>query len=562
MAVDDNWGEAIRKSAKQKTPGDKSEYLLETSSTLKGLDSDGEYAEVKSLKEGALSVSSFSLEVAKNQIQNHITDSKFGRNRQINTTTVPETIWSGSGVYNGYPVSAGATEIRSSSISDGPVSSDAFSYAPDSVDEMRMWLRAGDNQTVDGSGFVTTWGDKSGNGYDVTSASGGVAYNSSDTTLNNQPVLDMSSDTTRFAIPQAFGASYSGKVGATAFLLVKRMSFDTLDPMFDIGLSNGDSKFYSAIRSDGKFDAGGTPNTTDPYDGINAVGGNITTSDWFLHEFNMDLVNDTIKCYVDNALEVTESVSYPTTSSFQESSSADSNLFALIQGAEKGDYKVAEVVFYSKTLSPSERDSLVFYFNDRYDLAMPYITGDPTVSGNGARSVRVSGLDLNLEPIGEDVLLSGESWVDLTRSYKRLSRAHILSAGSSLTNIGDITVRRKDEISNIFAVIPSLSGEASVSSDTVPKGKSRIIKRVNCSMSTPSGVAGSASVSLRVKDSALNGAWRSIRDFTISTSQDYDSFFVGGIVVDEKFDIEFVAYYVDVQGTQINAEIEFFDITK
>lgn len=40
MAVDDNWGEAIRKSAIQKTPGDKSEYLLETDS--RALSSSGE----------------------------------------------------------------------------------------------------------------------------------------------------------------------------------------------------------------------------------------------------------------------------------------------------------------------------------------------------------------------------------------------------------------------------------------------------------------------------------------------------------------------------------------
>lgn len=63
-----------------------------------------------------------------------------------------------------------------------------------------------------------------------------------------------------------------------------------------------------------------------------------------------------------------------------------------------------------------------------------------TADGTGARTVRVFGLDANFEQIEEDFTLNGQTAVVGTKSFYRVNRAYVLTAGTGETNAGDIWV--------------------------------------------------------------------------------------------------------------------------
>jgi hypothetical protein len=65
-------------------------------------------------------------------------------------------------------------------------------------------------------------------------------------------------------------------------------------------------------------------------------------------------------------------------------------------------------------------------------------TDDTSSDGNGAQTVRVSGLDSNYRPIEETVSLTGQTEALTTNSYLRVFRAEVLTAGSSGFNEGII----------------------------------------------------------------------------------------------------------------------------
>jgi hypothetical protein len=62
-------------------------------------------------------------------------------------------------------------------------------------------------------------------------------------------------------------------------------------------------------------------------------------------------------------------------------------------------------------------------------------------AGTGTRTVLVSGLDLNFNPISETVTMNGTSVVALVNSYLRINNVTQTSAGSNQVNVGTITLR-------------------------------------------------------------------------------------------------------------------------
>ena len=60
----------------------------------------------------------YSFEVAQGNVAGIEQFSKFGRNTEIDTGSVPEDIWNGGGLYTGFPLSAETLEIRSENAND------------------------------------------------------------------------------------------------------------------------------------------------------------------------------------------------------------------------------------------------------------------------------------------------------------------------------------------------------------------------------------------------------------------------------------------------------------
>lgn len=93
-----------------------------------------------------------------------------------------------------------------------------------------------------------------------------------------------------------------------------------------------------------------------------------------------------------------------------------------------------------------------------------------TSSGTGARTVTVEGLDSNYETISETLTMNGTTNVVTTKSYLRLYRCTVLTAGSNESNVGDITITHNG-IANPLGRIAPNSGQTQMSVYTIPKGK-------------------------------------------------------------------------------------------
>lgn len=62
-------------------------------------------------------------------------------------------------------------------------------------------------------------------------------------------------------------------------------------------------------------------------------------------------------------------------------------------------------------------------------------------AGTGARTVRVWGLDANWDELTEDITLNGTTPVLGTKLFFRINTVSVLTAGTGLTNAGNITLR-------------------------------------------------------------------------------------------------------------------------
>lgn len=96
---------------------------------------------------------------------------------------------------------------------------------------------------------------------------------------------------------------------------------------------------------------------------------------------------------------------------------------------------------------------------------------DNGATATGALTVRIYGLDTNLAEITEDVTLDGVTKVDTSKSYIRLNRVLVLTAGSTGSNEGTITARQKVTTANIFAVMRIGNNQTTIAAYTVPADK-------------------------------------------------------------------------------------------
>ena len=65
-------------------------------------------------------------------------------------------------------------------------------------------------------------------------------------------------------------------------------------------------------------------------------------------------------------------------------------------------------------------------------------------AGTGARTVELQGLDSSWNLLTETITMNGTTAVTTTGSFLRIFRARVVTAGTSLRNEGDITIRDQD----------------------------------------------------------------------------------------------------------------------
>ena len=105
-----------------------------------------------------------------------------------------------------------------------------------------------------------------------------------------------------------------------------------------------------------------------------------------------------------------------------------------------------------------------------------------TSAGVGARTVRIFGLDANGDYQTEDLTMNGTTAVTSSNTWTRVNTAFVITAGTSETNVGNLTIRHTTTTANVFVVIEAGVGRTQLCCYTVPAGHTAYLRRYNVRM--------------------------------------------------------------------------------
>src|SRR5216683_309441 len=130
-------------------------------------------------------------------------------------------------------------------------------------------------------------------------------------------------------------------------------------------------------------------------------------------------------------------------------------------------------------------------------------SANDTAAGTGLRTVSVSGLDADYNPIAQIVTLNGTTPVALTQQYFRINGFIGLTVGSAASNVGDITIRTAFS-QTILSRIPVGQGRAQQAIWTVPAGRTFFAKHVSAGIKR---IKAGDFVSIVIHTRAAGGPW-------------------------------------------------------
>lgn len=109
-------------------------------------------------------------------------------------------------------------------------------------------------------------------------------------------------------------------------------------------------------------------------------------------------------------------------------------------------------------------------------------------AGTGARTVQLFGLDANYDEINETVTLDGQTAVNTTKSYLRINRMIVRSAGSGATNAGVIYAGTGTVTAGVpankYATIAVGDGQSLMALWTVPAGYTLYVAQTDVTVAT------------------------------------------------------------------------------
>lgn len=136
---------------------------------------------------------------------------------------------------------------------------------------------------------------------------------------------------------------------------------------------------------------------------------------------------------------------------------------------------------------------------------------DDDDGGLGAQSLIINGLDENYDEISEVVVMDGTNPVTTTKSFLRVYRAIVLTAGTESTtadaNIGTITISPSISTTKTQAVLLPRNGQTLMMVYTVPRGKTMYVTGLSAS----SGTGQAAVITAKVRNGVGVGAAFSVK---------------------------------------------------
>jgi hypothetical protein len=169
-------------------------------------------------------------------------------------------------------------------------------------------------------------------------------------------------------------------------------------------------------------------------------------------------------------------------------------------------------------------------------------TDDASPSGTGAQTVLIQGLDANYNVISEVVALNGQTAVNTTKSYLRVNKIIVLTAGSGGTSAGTIYAGTGTVTSGVPAVTVNRTGITSNESEsafyTVPVGYTAFITRWTMSSGNSTANA-STRFTLRIRP--IGGVFGIKAFYSIPGNGIYECAAAYPLPVPEKSDLEVTA---------------------
>jgi len=308
-------------------------------------------------------------------------------------------------------IASGPERVVSFIASDGDLKSDSTKRTIDvspveTIPNLEVWLR-GDVGISEGDGVaITTWEDQSGNGNDyigVADAGTAPVYETSSTKMNGNPSVIFTGDGDHFADSDGDANYINSSTEFSLFLVIgsdltstDRGLFNaqapdnddkTLTIRYDAAGANGDGAFTNVVKTG--ILANSADNQLESFSDIQTTGLQIISLQW-----DSGTLYD---LYVDGILNNPSSAADPPPSG----TITTATTAILGKGAKDDpenaniswDGEIAEFIYYSRSLTDEERESIEDYLSEKYDQPIRKITpatGGESVSADDANSTYTS----------------------------------------------------------------------------------------------------------------------------------------------------------------------------
>ncbi len=294
-------------------------------------------------------------------------------------------------------------------VSDGALKSDSTKRIIDvspveTIPNLEVWLRA-DLGISEGDGVaVTTWADQSGNGNDyVGVADGGTApvFESSSTALNGQPSVIFAGNGDHFEDSDGDVNYIDNATEFSLFVVLKsdvtssdRGLFNTQVPdnddktltiRYDASGANGAGAFTNVVKTG--ILANNADNQLESFSDIQTTESQIISLQWdsgLLYDLYVDGILNNPSSAADPPPSGTISATAATTAILGKGGKDDPNV-----ANQSWDGEIAEFIYYSRSLTDEERESVEDYLSEKYDVPIRKITpatGGSTISADDANS--------------------------------------------------------------------------------------------------------------------------------------------------------------------------------
>lgn len=236
-----------------------------------------------------------------------------------------------------------------------------------------------------------------------------------------------------------------------------------------------------------------------------------------------------------------------------------------------GGVNIIQKSYYNNDIDGGKSEDLISQGGNYVFLAtaekilLSSTSPNDSLTGTGANSIKISGLDSAYNEILETVNLNGSNSIQTVNSFLRVNKVEVISAGALQRNAGTITLVSSISL-NTVSEIPLDTVGNGVSVDrqgvyTSPRGKTTVITSSHYSLSKRRGVSGTKEVEFRALKISNN-----IRKelFTLSTRSDSSIYKNSSIyVLNEMEDILFssISYTGNSRVSGKFDAIEFDNLT-